>query len=365
MSVDTLPVNKERHDMNVNEPKPSVPDEVASAEAELLAAQEALDAARTRLAELKEEHPPLSAETPERVCDGTEHVEVTAVVVDGATSEVEAVIFETTPPCSPDAGEDAEKKAGEDEGQYPESGAPGDDGSASATIPIESSSEAPASDEEPVEFAGAAAQPEPPAFEETPVQPVPTWVPYSTAASAVQGYGAQSSGAPGAVPPPPNAGYYGQQPQPQQPQPQQPQPQPQQPQPQQPYGGYVAPGYQQNPAPHAGPGAVPPQQPYPGYPYPNQYQQPYYQQPAVGTKDHIAAGLLAIFLGPLGIHKFYLGYNTAGFIMLAVAIIGGIVTFTVAWWAMWIIAIIEGILYLTKSQSEFEQMYVVTKREWF
>ena len=32
---------------------------------------------------------------------------------------------------------------------------------------------------------------------------------------------------------------------------------------------------------------------------------------------------------------------------------------------MWVIGIIEGILYLTKSQSEFEQMYVVNKREWF
>ena len=46
------------------------------------------------------------------------------------------------------------------------------------------------------------------------------------------------------------------------------------------------------------------------------YQQPYYQQPysqpMVTTKDHVAAGLLAIFLGAFGIHKFYLGYNTAG-----------------------------------------------------
>ena len=32
---------------------------------------------------------------------------------------------------------------------------------------------------------------------------------------------------------------------------------------------------------------------------------------------------------------------------------------------MWVIGVIEGILYLTKSQSEFEQTYVVNKREWF
>ena len=85
----------------------------------------------------------------------------------------------------------------------------------------------------------------------------------------------------------------------------------------------------------------------------------------VTTKDHVAAGLLAIFLGAFGIHKFYLGYNTAGFIMLAVTIIGGVLTFSLASWVIWVIAIIEGILYLTKSQTEFEQIYVLNKREWF
>ena len=116
--------------------------------------------------------------------------------------------------------------------------------------------------------------------------------------------------------------------------------------------------------PHAGPGAVPPQQPYYGYAQQPYYQQPY-AQPVVSTKDHVAAGLLAIFLGPLGIHKFYLGYNTAGFIMLAVSIVGGLLTLSLAMWVIWVISIIEGILYLTKSQTEFEQMYVLNKREWF
>ncbi|EQI11926.1 MAG: TM2 domain-containing protein [Eggerthellaceae bacterium] len=108
---------------------------------------------------------------------------------------------------------------------------------------------------------------------------------------------------------------------------------------------------------------MPPQQPYYGYQQPY-YQQPY-SQPMVTTKDHVAAGLLAIFLGAFGIHKFYLGYNTAGFIMLAVTIIGGVLTFSLASWVIWVIAIIEGILYLTKSQTEFEQIYVLNKREWF
>ena len=95
------------------------------------------------------------------------------------------------------------------------------------------------------------------------------------------------------------------------------------------------------------------------------YSQPTYASPTVGTKDHVAAGLLAILFGWLGIHKFYLGYNTSGFIMLGVSILGGIVTLSLAAGVMCIIGIVEGILYLTKSQSEFEQMYVFNKREWF
>lgn len=104
----------------------------------------------------------------------------------------------------------------------------------------------------------------------------------------------------------------------------------------------------------------------PQNPYVTPPQQPYYQYaPVVASKDHVAAGLLAIFLGSLGIHKFYLGYNTAGFIMLAVTILGGLITLGLAAAVMGVIAFIEGILYLVKSQTEFEQIYVFNKREWF
>ena len=120
---------------------------------------------------------------------------------------------------------------------------------------------------------------------------------------------------------------------------------------QQPFG--AQPGY----------GSVPPQNPY-GQQAQYGYQQPYVA-PAVGEKDHVAAGLLALFLGWLGVHKFYLGYNTSGFIMLGTSILGGILTLSVASWAIWVIAIVEGIFYLSKSQTEFEQMYVLHKREWF
>lgn len=140
---------------------------------------------------------------------------------------------------------------------------------------------------------------------------------------------------------------------------------PQQPagQPQQPYAqsGYAA---QQPYAQQPGQAAYYSQSN--GYYAPGQgaYQVPC-QQPLVHTKDHVAAGLLAIFLGVFGVHKFYLGYHTTGFIMLGVTILGSLLTIGIAAGVVWLIGVIEGIIYLTKSQSEFEQLYVFNKREMF
>lgn len=94
--------------------------------------------------------------------------------------------------------------------------------------------------------------------------------------------------------------------------------------------------------------------------------QPYYTPAAyVPAKDHVAAGLLAIVFGCFGIHKFYLGYTTPGFIMLAITIIGGVITFGIAALVMIVIGIIEGVIYLTMSQSEFEETHVNQVHSWF
>lgn len=90
-----------------------------------------------------------------------------------------------------------------------------------------------------------------------------------------------------------------------------------------------------------------------------------YSRNMVKQKDHVAAALLAIFLGAFGVHKFYLGYNQAGFIMLAVTVIGSMFTLGLAAAVMHVIAIVEGIIYLFKSQTEFDQVYVFNQREWF
>ena len=92
--------------------------------------------------------------------------------------------------------------------------------------------------------------------------------------------------------------------------------------------------------------------------------QPHYAAP-LASRDHVAAGFLALLLGVFGVHKFYLGYNAQGFTLLALTVIGGLFTFGIVTGVVWIISAIEAIAYFSKSQSEFEQIYVYGKREWF
>ena len=72
----------------------------------------------------------------------------------------------------------------------------------------------------------------------------------------------------------------------------------------------------------------------------------------------VAAGILAILLGVFGVHKFILGYTTEGILMLVFSL----VTCGVA---SSLIGLIEGIIYLTKTDEEFYQMYQVNKKGWF
>ncbi len=75
-----------------------------------------------------------------------------------------------------------------------------------------------------------------------------------------------------------------------------------------------------------------------------------------GAEKKVPAGVLGILLGWLGIHKFYLGYTKEGIIQIVLSLacgIGGI------------IGLIEGIIYLTKSDEEFAKTYVTGKKGWF
>ena len=81
----------------------------------------------------------------------------------------------------------------------------------------------------------------------------------------------------------------------------------------------------------------------------------------IGADKKLPAGICGILIGALGIHKFILGYQTEGIIMLLVTILtcglGGIV--------MGVFGLIEGIIYLTKTDEEFVTMYVENKKGWF
>lgn len=78
----------------------------------------------------------------------------------------------------------------------------------------------------------------------------------------------------------------------------------------------------------------------------------------------LAAGICGILIGSLGIHKFILGYTKEGVIMLLVSILGSFL-FGIGPLVMWIIGIIEGITYLTKSDDDFAAIYVNGKKGWF
>jgi TM2 domain-containing membrane protein YozV len=83
----------------------------------------------------------------------------------------------------------------------------------------------------------------------------------------------------------------------------------------------------------------------------------------IGGKNRIVAGVLGILLGWLGIHKFYLGYTKQGLIMLLVSIFGSLIK--IGPFIMGLIGLIEGILYLLKSDEDFYATYVQGKKKWF
>ncbi|HXT62291.1 MAG TPA: TM2 domain-containing protein [Pyrinomonadaceae bacterium] len=77
---------------------------------------------------------------------------------------------------------------------------------------------------------------------------------------------------------------------------------------------------------------------------------------ALGADKKLVAGICGIVVGAFGVHKFILGYTNEGIIQLILGLcfgIGGI------------IGIIEGIIYLTKSDEEFVRTYIQNKRGWF
>ena len=75
-----------------------------------------------------------------------------------------------------------------------------------------------------------------------------------------------------------------------------------------------------------------------------------------GSKK-LLCGILGIVVGWSGAHRFVLGDTTGGLIRLGISVItcgaGGI------------IGLIEGIIYLTKSDADFQKIYMDEKKGWF
>ncbi|MEA5419122.1 DUF4236 domain-containing protein [Spirulina sp. CCNP1310] len=83
-------------------------------------------------------------------------------------------------------------------------------------------------------------------------------------------------------------------------------------------------------------------------------------QNILGSKKN-AASIFAILLGYLGVHKFILGYRSEGLVMLfATLLTGGLASPII-----WLVAVIEGIIYLSKSDEEFSNTYLKNKKSWF
>lgn len=74
-------------------------------------------------------------------------------------------------------------------------------------------------------------------------------------------------------------------------------------------------------------------------------------------KSRGVAGLLALFLGSVGLHYFYMGKTNAGVLFLVATLLScgvlGIIT--------QIVSIIQGVLFFTSTQEEFERKWVYSQ----
>ena len=86
--------------------------------------------------------------------------------------------------------------------------------------------------------------------------------------------------------------------------------------------------------------------------------------PRPDASKKIPAGVCGILLGALGVHKFILGYTSEGVFMLMITVVG-FWFFLLGPLLMALFGLIEGIIYLTKSDEVFAATYVTNKKGWF
>jgi len=73
-----------------------------------------------------------------------------------------------------------------------------------------------------------------------------------------------------------------------------------------------------------------------------------YAAPAYGPapKSRLVAGLLGVFFGAFGVHRFYLGHVEIGLMQLLLAVVGGVATCGLGYGVAHLWGLIEGIVIL-------------------
>ena len=85
----------------------------------------------------------------------------------------------------------------------------------------------------------------------------------------------------------------------------------------------------------------------------------------ISQSDHRTAGILALTLGAYGMHKVNIGYHVRGLLRYLATIFLATLSSGIGILAIWMVAGAEGIIYLSKSPQEFEQIYVEGTHNWF
>jgi TM2 domain-containing membrane protein YozV len=79
--------------------------------------------------------------------------------------------------------------------------------------------------------------------------------------------------------------------------------------------------------------------------------------PGSSGSNRTTIGIIGICLGAFGVHRFMLGDTTGGILRIAIT--------AVTCGAGGMIGMIEGIIYLTKTDADFEKTYIIDKKGWF
>ena len=87
------------------------------------------------------------------------------------------------------------------------------------------------------------------------------------------------------------------------------------------------------------------------------------QSSRITDDKRLVASVLAFFSGCFRVHKFYLGVNKVGIIYLLICILGSFIL--VGPMIVFVFCIIDIVKYLKCTPEEFEQVYVIGKKEWF